>query len=122
MSKRVLIVDDSKTIRDVARSHLKGDEFDVELVEDGFDCLPAVMVFDPDIIFLDVMMPRLDGYETCSILKSNPRLKGIAVVMISSKDGLFDLARGRMAGVDAHLNKPFSKDDLINAVRSYARK
>lgn len=122
MAVRVLVVDDSKTIRQTAAIFLKNASFEVETVDDGFECLPVIMTFDPDIIFLDVMMPRLDGYQTCTIIKSHPGLKTTGVVMLSSKDGLFDLARGRLAGVDAHLSKPFTKDQLIEAIHRHARK
>jgi twitching motility two-component system response regulator PilG len=115
-SFKVLVIDDSNTIRRSAEIFLKQAGFEVLLSEDGFDALSKVNDTMPDLIFCDVLMPRLDGYQTVAIIKRSPRHASIPVVMLSSKDGVFDKARGRMVGAEAYLTKPFTKDQLLQAV------
>ncbi|WP_018151338.1 response regulator [Leeia oryzae] len=117
---KVMVIDDSNTIRRSAEIFLKQAGCEVILAEDGFDALAKITDYLPDIIFVDVMMPRLDGYQTCSLIKKNPRYHATPVVMLSSKDGLFDRARGRMVGSDEYLTKPFTKDSLLNVVAERA--
>lgn len=119
-AKKVLVIDDSNTIRRSAEIFLKQGGYDVVLAEDGFDALSKVNDHDPDVIFCDILMPRLDGYQTCAIIKRNPRFTGTPVIMLSSKDGLFDKARGRMVGSQDYLTKPFTKDQLLQAVAQYS--
>lgn len=114
--KKILVVDDSNTIRRSAEIFLKQAGCDVMLAEDGFDALSKVNDYKPDLIFCDILMPKLDGYQTCAIIKRNPKFKAVPVVMLSSKDGVFDKARGRMVGSDDYLTKPFTKGQLIAAV------
>ncbi len=116
---RVLVVDDSNTIRRSAEIFLKSAGCEVVLAEDGFDALSKVNDFHPDLIFCDVLMPRLDGYQTCAIIKRNAQFARVPVVMLSSKDGIFDKARGRMVGSEDYLTKPFTKDQLIATVEHY---
>ncbi|WP_457422393.1 response regulator [Roseateles sp. P5_E7] len=113
---RVLVIDDSNTIRRSAEIFLKQGGHDVALAEDGFDALAKLGDFRPDLVFCDILMPRLDGYQTCAIIKRNPEFSGVPVIMLSSKDGLFDKARGRMVGSQDYLTKPFTKDQLLQAV------
>ena len=113
---RVLVIDDSNTIRRSAEIFLRQGGHEVMLAEDGFDALSKVNDHDPDLIFCDILMPRLDGYQTCAIIKRNERFAGIPVVMLSSRDGVFDKARGRMVGAEEHLTKPFTRDQLLQAV------
>ncbi|WP_157315072.1 twitching motility response regulator PilG [Chitinibacter sp. GC72] len=117
---KVMVIDDSNTIRRSAEIFLGQAGCEVILAEDGFDALAKIADHHPTVIFVDVMMPRLDGYQTCSLIKKNPRFKATPVVMLSSKDGLFDRARGRMVGSDEYLTKPFTKDSLLAAVRVHA--
>ncbi|QLI81746.1 twitching motility response regulator PilG [Chitinibacter fontanus] len=117
---KVMVIDDSNTIRRSAEIFLGQAGCEVILAEDGFDALAKIADHHPNVIFVDVMMPRLDGYQTCSLIKKNPRFKATPVVMLSSKDGLFDRARGRMVGSDEYLTKPFTKDSLLAAVRLHA--
>ncbi|GAB7562623.1 twitching motility response regulator PilG [Methylobacillus methanolivorans] len=114
-----MVIDDSHTIRRSAEIFLKQSGCTVFLAEDGFDALSKIADHLPDVIFVDIMMPRLDGYQTCSLIKRNARFKSIPVIMLSSKDGLFDRARGRMAGSDQYLTKPFTQNALLDAVRHY---
>jgi twitching motility two-component system response regulator PilG len=114
---KVLVIDDSNTIRRSAEIFLKQGGYEVLLAEDGFDALSKVNDHDPDLIFCDILMPRLDGYQTCAIIKRNPRFAQVPVIMLSSKDGVFDRARGRLAGSDRYLTKPFTKEGLIQAVQ-----
>lgn len=114
---RVLVIDDSNTIRRSAEIFLKQGGYDVYLAEDGFDALSKVNDHMPALIFCDILMPRLDGYQTCAIIKRNSRFADMPVIMLSSKDGLFDKARGRMVGSQDYLTKPFTKDQLLGAVR-----
>ena len=118
-STRVQVIDDSNTIRRSAEIFLKQGGYDVLLAEDGFDALSKVNDHDPDLIFCDILMPRLDGYQTCAIIKRNPRFAHVPVIMLSSKDGLFDKARGRMVGSEEYLTKPFTKEQLLRAVEQF---
>lgn len=117
---KVMVIDDSNTIRRSAEIFLKAAGCEVILAEDGFDALAKIADQHPQIIFVDIMMPRLDGYQTCSLIKRNAKFKSTPVIMLSSKDGLFDRARGRMAGSDQYLTKPFTQDSLMDAVNAYA--
>ena len=117
---KVMVIDDSNTIRRSAEIFLAQAGCQVVLAEDGFDALSKIADHAPDLIFVDIMMPRLDGYQTCALIKKNTRLKTTPVIMLSSKDGLFDRARGRLAGSDEYLTKPFTKDSLLQAVASFA--
>ena len=116
---KVLVIDDSNTIRRSAEMFLRQAGFEVILAEDGFDALAKISDHHPRVIFVDIMMPRLDGYQTCALIKQNPALKSTPVIMLSSKDGVFDRARGRLAGSDRYLTKPFTKEALIDAVNEY---
>ncbi len=118
---RVLVVDDSNTIRRSAEIFLRQGGHQVVLAEDGFDALSKVNDHEPDLIFCDILMPRLDGYQTCAIIKRNPRFAHVPVIMLSSKDGLFDKARGRMVGSEDYLTKPFTKEQLLKAVEAFRR-
>lgn len=117
---KVMVIDDSNTIRRSAEIFLKKLGCEVILAEDGFDALSKIASHLPDVIFVDIMMPRLDGYQTCSLIKRNPRFKATPVIMLSSKDGLFDRARGRMVGSDQYLTKPFTQESLNQAISVYA--
>ena len=116
---KVMVIDDSNTMRRSAELFLKSAGFQVILAEDGFDALAKIADQHPQIIFVDIMMPRLDGYQTCALIKRNERFKSTPVIMLSSKDGLFDRARGRMAGSDQYLTKPFTRDSLVDAVNEH---
>lgn len=116
---KVLVIDDSNTIRRSAEIFLRQGGYEVLLAEDGFDALAKVNDHHPHIIFCDILMPRLDGYQTCAIIKRNPQFASVPVVMLSSKDGVFDKARGRMVGSDEYLTKPFTKDQLLQAVAQF---
>jgi twitching motility two-component system response regulator PilG len=116
---RVLVIDDSNTIRRSAEIFLRQGGHEVMLAEDGFDALAKVNDSSPDMIFCDILMPRLDGYQTCAIIKRNPRFAQVPVIMLSSKDGVFDKARGRMVGSEDYLTKPFTKEQLLRAVAQY---
>jgi twitching motility two-component system response regulator PilG len=118
---KVLVIDDSNTIRRSAEIFLRQGGHEVVLAEDGFDALAKVNDHDPELIFCDILMPRLDGYQTCAIIKRNPRFAHVPVIMLSSKDGLFDKARGRMVGSEDYLTKPFTKEQLLRAVDSHRR-
>jgi twitching motility two-component system response regulator PilG len=117
---RVLVIDDSNTIRRSAEIFLKQGGYEVVLAEDGFDALAKVNDLEPNVIFCDILMPRLDGYQTCAIIKRNPRFTKVPVIMLSSKDGIFDKARGRMVGSDDYLTKPFTKDQLLTVVARFS--
>ena len=117
---RILVVDDSATIRRSAESMLVKEGFDVVTAENGFEALSKVARHNPDLIFVDIMMPRLDGYQTCAIIKNNEKYRTTPVVMLTSKDGLFDQARGRVVGSDLYLTKPFTKEELLAAVSQHA--
>lgn len=113
---KILVVDDSKTIRRTAETLLSKEGCQVFTAIDGFDALSKIADHQPDLIFVDIMMPRLDGYETCSLIKHNKIYKETPVIMLSSKDGLFDRARGRIVGSEQYLTKPFTKDELLGAI------
>ena len=115
---KVLVIDDSNTIRRSAEIFLKQGGHDVLLADDGFDALSKVNDYEPDLIFCDILMPRLDGYQTCAIIKRNSRYTGVPIVMLSSRDGVFDKARGRMVGSQEYLTKPFTKDQLLQTVQA----
>ena len=118
---KVLVIDDSNTIRRSAEIFLRQGGHEVVLAEDGFDALAKVNDHLPELIFCDILMPRLDGYQTCAIIKRNPKFTHVPVIMLSSKDGLFDKARGRMVGSEDYLTKPFTKEQLLRAVDDYRR-
>ncbi len=113
---KILIIDDSKTIRRTAETLLSKEGCTVFTAVDGFDALSKIADHRPDVIFVDIMMPRLDGYQTCSLIKHNSNFKDTPVIMLSSKDGLFDRARGRIVGSEQYLTKPFTKDELLGAI------
>lgn len=117
---KVMIIDDSKTIRRTAETLLTKAGFDVITATDGFEALSVIADNKPDIIFVDIMMPRLDGYQTCALIKNNKEFKKTPVIMLSSKDSLFDRARGRVVGSDQYLTKPFTKDELLGAIKEFA--
>ncbi|MFZ4286860.1 response regulator [Variovorax sp. HJSM1_2] len=119
LTLKVLVVDDSNTIRRSAEIFLKQGGHEVLLAEDGFDALSKINDHSPQLIFCDILMPKLDGYQTCAIIKRNPLFSAIPVVMLSSKDGVFDKARGRMVGSQDYLTKPFTKDQLLQAVQQF---
>lgn len=116
---KVMVIDDSKTIRRTAESLLKKAGCEVTTATDGFEALAMIADHTPDVIFVDIMMPRLDGYQTCALIKHNDVFKNIPVIMLSSKDGLFDRARGRIVGSEQYLTKPFTKDELLGAIKRY---
>ncbi len=116
---KVMVIDDSKTIRRTAEKLLSNAGCTVLTAENGFEALPIINNQHPDILFIDILMPRLDGYQTCSLVKSNPKFNSIPIIMLSSKDGLFDRAKGRVAGAEQYLTKPFTRDDLLDAIRTH---
>lgn len=116
---KVMVIDDSKTIRRTAETLLKKEGCDVVTATDGFEALAKIADNQPDIIFVDIMMPRLDGYQTCALIKNNQVFKRTPVIMLSSKDGLFDKARGRIVGSEQYLTKPFTRDELLGAIRKH---
>ena len=116
---RVMVIDDSKTIRRTAETLLKKEGCEVVTANDGFEALGRIAEVQPQVIFVDIMMPRLDGYQTCALIKSNQLFKSTPVIMLSSKDGLFDKARGRIVGSEQYLTKPFTRDELLSAIRKY---
>jgi len=118
-SLRVMVIDDSKTIRRTAETLLKNAGCDVVTAIDGFDALAKIADTKPHIIFVDIMMPRLDGYQTCALIKNNNVFRTTPVIMLSSKDGLFDKAKGRVVGSDQYITKPFSKEELIGAIKTH---
>ena len=115
----VMVVDDSKIIRKTADTLLTKVGCEVITAEDGFDALSKIVDYKPDIIFVDIMMPRLDGYQACALIKNNREFQSTPVIMLSSKDGLFDKAKGRIVGSDQYLTKPFSKEELLGAIRDH---
>lgn len=119
---KVLVIDDSQTIRRTAETLLMREGYTVITAADGFEALAKVAEHEPDLIFIDIMMPRLDGYQACALIKSNARYRHTPIIMLSSKDGLFDRARGRIVGSDEYLTKPFTRDELIGAVRAHVRR
>lgn len=116
---KVMVIDDSKTIRRTAETMLLNAGCEVITAIDGFDALAKIADNHPGIIFVDIMMPRLDGYQTCALIKNNSAFKATPVIMLSSRDGLFDKAKGRIVGSDQFLTKPFSRDELLNAIRAH---
>jgi twitching motility two-component system response regulator PilG len=116
---KVLVIDDSKTIRRTAETLLAKEGCEVFTAVDGFDALSKIADHQPDIVFVDIMMPRLDGYQTCSLIKHNKVFRSIPVIMLSSKDGLFDRARGRIVGSEHYLTKPFTRDELLSAIERH---
>lgn len=116
---KAMVIDDSKTIRRTAETLLKKVGCEVITATDGFDALSKIADHHPDIIFIDIMMPRLDGYQTCALIKNNQSFRRTPVIMLSSKDGLFDKAKGRIVGSDQYLTKPFSKDELLGAIKQH---
>jgi len=119
LNVKVMVIDDSKTIRRSAETLLKKVGCEVVTAVDGFEALAKITVHKPDIIFVDIMMPRLDGYQTCALIKNNQNFKSTPVIMLSSKDSIFDRARGRIVGSEKYLTKPFSKEDLISAITAH---
>ena len=119
---RILVVDDSSTIRRSAETMLTAEGYDVVTAENGFEALSMVARHNPDLIFVDIMMPRLDGYQTCSLIKHNQAFKNTPVIMLSSKDGLFDRARGRIVGSEQYLTKPFAKEELLGAIKRHVQR
>jgi twitching motility two-component system response regulator PilG len=119
---RVMVIDDSNTIRRSAEIFLKQAGCEVVLAEDGFEALAKIVEHNPHVVFCDVMMPRLDGYQTCALLKRNPKYRDMPVIMLTSKDGAFDRARGSLVGSDHYLTKPFTREMLLSAVAQYARR
>jgi twitching motility two-component system response regulator PilG len=117
---RILIVDDSATIRRSAETMLANEGCEVITAENGFEALSKITRHHPNLIFVDIMMPRLDGYQTCAIIKNNSEFRSTPVVMLTSKDGLFDMARGRVVGSDQYLTKPFTREELLGAVKQHA--
>ena len=116
---KIMVIDDSSTIRRSAEIFLGQAGYQIVLAEDGFDALAKINDSHPDLIFCDILMPRLDGYQTCALIKKSARFRDTPVIMLSSKDGLFDRARGAMVGSDEYLTKPFTKDSLLKTVRNY---
>ncbi len=116
---KVMVIDDSKTIRRTAETLLKKEGCDVVTATDGFEALSKISDQHPQIIFVDIMMPRLDGYQTCALIKNNQMFKSVPVIMLSSKDGLFDKARGRIVGSEQYLTKPFTREELLGAIRRH---
>ncbi len=118
---KVMVIDDSQTIRRTAETLLSRAGYTVITASDGFEALSKIADHRPDIIFIDIMMPRLDGYQACALIKGNPRFAKTPVIMLSSKDGLFDRARGRIVGSDEYLTKPFTRDEILDAVQSHVK-
>lgn len=116
---KVVVIDDSKTIRRTAEALLKKAGCEIITATDGFESLSKVMEHQPNIVFVDIMMPRLDGYQTCALIKNNPAFKKIPVVMLSSKDGLFERARSRIVGAEHYMTKPFTREELLNTIKTY---
>ena len=116
---KVMVIDDSKTIRRTAETLLRKEGCDVVTATDGFEALAKITDQQPQIIFVDIMMPRLDGYQTCALIKNNQMFRTTPVIMLSSKDGLFDKARGRIVGSEQYLTKPFTRDELLGAIRRH---
>jgi twitching motility two-component system response regulator PilG len=119
---KVMVIDDSKTIRRTAESLLKREGYDVVTATDGYEALAKIADHQPQIIFVDIMMPRLDGYQTCALIKNHQMFRSTPVIMLSSKDGLFDKARGRIVGSEQYLTKPFTREELLSAIRTHVPK
>lgn len=118
---KVMVIDDSKTIRRTAETLLKKEGCNVVSVENGYEALSLISDLHPDIIFVDIMMPRLDGYKTCALIKMNQEFKSTPVIMLSSKDGLFDKAKGKVVGAELYLTKPFTKEELLEAIKTHIK-
>ena len=116
---KVMVIDDSKTIRRSAETLLSKEGCEVVTASDGFEALAKIAEHKPNIIFVDIMMPRLDGYQTCALIKHNSLFKSTPVIMLSSKDSIFDRARGRIVGSEQYLTKPFTKEDLLSAIKEH---
>jgi twitching motility two-component system response regulator PilG len=119
MPAKVLIIDDSQTIRRSAENMLSSEGIEILTAEDGFEALSIIAEERPNLIFIDIVMPKLDGYQACAIIKNNPDFRDIPVIMLTSKDGLFDRARGRVVGSDHYLTKPFTKDELLQSLQQH---
>jgi twitching motility two-component system response regulator PilG len=119
---KVMVIDDSKTIRRTAETLLKKEGCEVITANDGYEALAKIADTKPDIIFVDIMMPRLDGYQTCALIKHNQKFRTTPVIMLSSKDGLFDRARGRIVGSEQYLTKPFTKEELLDAIQQHTQR
>ena len=119
---KVMVIDDSKTIHRTAETLLKKEGCDVITVDNGYEALSQISDLEPNIIFVDIMMPRLDGYKTCALIKMNSEHKNTPVIMLSSKDGLFDKAKGRVVGAEEYLTKPFTKEELIEAIEAHVKR
>ncbi len=117
--RKVMVIDDSKTIRKTAEALLSKQGYEVFTAVDGYDALAKIAEHEPDIIFIDILMPRLDGYQTCALIKHNRRFRNIPVIMLSSKDGIFDKAKGKIVGSEQYLTKPFTRDDLLGAIEQH---
>ncbi len=117
--RKVMVIDDSKTIRKTAETLLSKQGYEVFTAVDGYDALAKIAEHEPDIIFVDILMPRLDGYQTCALIKHNRRFRNIPVIMLSSKDGIFDKAKGKIVGSEQYLTKPFTRDDLLGAIEQH---
>lgn len=118
---RVMVIDDSQTIRRTAETLLVKEGYEVITASDGYEALGKIVDHQPQVIFIDIMMPRLDGYQVCALIKGNPKFSATPVVMLSSKDGVFDRARGRIVGSDQYLTKPFTKDEILAAVKTHVK-
>ena len=118
---RVMVIDDSKTTRRTAETLLKREGAEVVTAVDGFEALAKIADQRPQIIFVDIMMPRLDGYQTCALIKNNQLFRNTPVIMLSSKDGLFDKARGRIVGSEQYVTKPFTREELLDAIRTHVK-
>jgi len=116
---KVMVIDDSKTIRRTAETLLKKEGFEVIIATDGFEALSMIADHQPDLILLDIMMPRLDGYQTCALIKHHRVFRHTPVIMLSSKDGLFDRARGRVVGSDNYITKPFTREELLTVIEQH---
>ncbi len=119
---KVMVIDDSQTIRRTAETLLAREGYSVITASDGYEALGKIVDHQPNVIFIDIMMPRLDGYQVCALIKGNPKFSATPVIMLSSKDGVFDRARGRIVGSDQYLTKPFTKDEILSAVKSFMKK
>jgi twitching motility two-component system response regulator PilG len=115
----VMIIDDSKTTRRSAENLLTREGCTVITAVDGFEALAKIAEHKPDIIFVDITMPRLDGYQTCALIKHNRVFHSTPVILLSSKNSIFDKARGKIVGSERYLTKPFTRDDLLGAIRAY---
>lgn len=118
---KVMVIDDSQTIRRTAETLLAREGYSVITASDGYEALGKIVDHQPHLIFIDIMMPRLDGYQVCALIKGNPKFSATPVIMLSSKDGVFDRARGRIVGSDHYLTKPFTKDEILSAVKAHVK-